>query len=92
VGNACIPLSTQRAFGRISDGNFVPGSTVPSAGTICAPPGMPDGSFCNDQSGSPIPCATLDASTTTGLVGVGVVNFFGSTIGDLTVGLKATCQ
>jgi hypothetical protein len=92
VGNACIPLSTQRAFGRISDGNFVPGSTVPSMGTSCMPPGSPDGSFCNDQSGAPIPCATLDASTTTGLVGVGAVNFFGSTIGDLSVGLKASCQ
>jgi hypothetical protein len=92
VGNACIPVSTQRAKGRIVDGNFVPGSTVPSAATMCTPPGSPDGSHCNDQSGSPLACATVDSSDTTGLAGVGAVNFFGSTIGDLSVGLKATCQ
>jgi hypothetical protein len=91
VGNTCIPVTTQRAKGRIVDGNFVPASTVPSAATICAPPGVPDGSHCNDQSGAPLACATVDSSDTTGLVGVGAVNFFGSTIGDLTVGLKATC-
>jgi hypothetical protein len=68
------------------------GSTVPSAGTICMPAGMPDGSHCNDQSGVPLDCSVVDTSDTTGLVGVGTVNFFGSTIGDLTVGLKATCQ
>lgn len=34
----------------------------------------------------PLACATVDTST------VGAVNFFGSTLGDLTVGLKATSQ
>jgi hypothetical protein len=92
VGNACIPVTTQRAKGRIEDGNFVPGSTVPSAVTSCMPAGMPDGSHCNDQLGLPLDCAVVDTSDTTGLVGVGAVNFFGSTIGDLSVGLKATCQ
>jgi hypothetical protein len=83
VGAACIPLSTERAHGRIDNANFTMGSTVPGA--------MP-GPNANDQTGSPIDCTTLDASTTTGLAGVGAVNFFGSTIGDLSVGLKATCQ
>jgi hypothetical protein len=83
VGDACIPLTTQRAHGRIDDANFAPGSTVPGP--------MP-GPNTNDQSGVPIACATLDASTTTGLSAVGVVNFFGSSIGDLSVGLKATCN
>jgi hypothetical protein len=91
VGNTCIPVTTQRAKGRIVDGNFVAMSTVPAPGTMCVPPGMPDGSHCNDQTGAPLACATVDSSDTTGLVGVGAVNFFGSTIGDLTVGLKATC-
>jgi hypothetical protein len=53
---------------------------------------MPDGSYCNDQSGTELACATLDTSTTTGLVGVGTVNFFNSTIGDLSLGVKALCQ
>jgi hypothetical protein len=83
VGAACIPLSTERAHGRIDDANFIGGSTVP---------GPTPGPNSNDQTGLPLACATLDASTTTGLSGVGAVNFFGSTIGDLSVGLKATCQ
>jgi hypothetical protein len=83
VGNACIPVSTERAHGRIDNANFTAASTVPGA--------MP-GPNANDQTGSPLACATLDASTTTGLAGVGAVNFFGSTLGDLTVGLKASCM
>jgi hypothetical protein len=83
VGQACIPVTTQRAKGRIDDGNFVPGSTVPGAA-----PG-PDS---NDRTGAPLSCAQVDTSTTTGLEGVGAVNFFGSTIGDLSVGLKAVCM
>jgi hypothetical protein len=83
VGQACIPVTTQRAKGRIDDGNFVPGSTVP---------GPTPGPDANDRSGVPLSCAQLDTSTTTGLEGVGAVNFFGSTIGDLSVGLRAVCM
>jgi hypothetical protein len=80
VGQTCIPVSTQRASSIVNDANFNPGSTVPP------PPNV------NDQLGVSIPCATVDASTVTGLRGVGAVNFFGSALGDLAVGLKATCQ
>jgi hypothetical protein len=83
VGNSCIPVGSQRGHGRIDDGNFTGGSTVPGA--------MP-GPNANDQTGSPEACATMDTSVTTGFAGVGVVNFFGSTLGDLSVGLKATCM
>jgi len=80
IGETCIPVTTQRATGLISDANFTPGSFVP------APPNV------NDQSGTGLDCATFDTSTTTGLSGVGAVNFFGSALGDLSVGLRATCQ
>jgi hypothetical protein len=80
IGETCIPVTTQRATGLITDANFSPGSTVP------APPNV------NDQSGTALACETLDTSTTTGLSGVGAVNFFGSALGDLSVGLRATCQ
>jgi hypothetical protein len=91
VGQACIPVTTQRAKGKIINGNFVAGSTVPSAVTSCAGSNG-TGSDCNDRDGAPIACAVLDGGSTTGLSGVGAVNFFGSTIGDLTVGLKAVCE
>ncbi|MEO8601020.1 MAG: hypothetical protein ABI629_00440 [bacterium] len=79
VGDSCIPVSTQRAVGKITNSNYGTG-TVPPAPNV------------NDQTGAEISCAALDSSTTTGLVGVGAVNFFGSALGDLSVGLKATCQ
>jgi hypothetical protein len=79
VGETCIPVSTQRATSLISDANFSPGSFVPN------PPNV------NDLSGAPVACATMDGSTVTGLIGVGAVNFFGSALGDLAVGIKATC-
>jgi hypothetical protein len=83
VGNACIPVSTQEARGKITDANFIPASTVPG------PPQSPN---ANDRTGVPLACATVDMSVTTGLTAVGAVNFFGSTIGDLSVGLKTVCQ
>jgi hypothetical protein len=83
VGSACIPYTTQRAKGKIIDGNFIPGSTVP---------GPAPGPDSNDQTGAALACATLDTSTTTGWIGVGAVNFFGTTIGDLAVGVRAVCQ
>jgi hypothetical protein len=42
--------------------------------------------------GVPVDCQDLAASATTGLVLVGGVNFFDSTIGDLTVGIDFACQ
>jgi hypothetical protein len=83
VGKACIPVTTQEAKGKIVNANFATGATVPGAA-----PG-PD---ANDRQGGAVACDTFDSGTTTGLAGVGAVNFFGSTIGDLTVGLKAVCQ
>jgi len=80
VGQTCIPVTTQRASALITDANFIGGAKVPN------PPQV------NDQVGLPIACATLDTSTTTGLRGIGAVNFFGSALGDLAVGLKATCN
>jgi hypothetical protein len=80
VGQTCIPVTSQRATSLISDANFTPGSFVPN------PPNV------NDLSGLPLACATFDTSTTTGFRGVGAVNFFGSALGDLAVGIQATCQ
>ena len=91
VGNTCIPVSTEEASGLVTNSNFnsgVGGDFCPT-GPTCTVPGF---GFTNDQTGTPIPCATMDASTVTGFVGVGAVNFFGSTLGDLSVGLKATCN
>ncbi len=80
VGNTCVPFSTQQASSNIVDANFAPLSTVPNL----SPP--------NNLIGSQLACATLDASTTTGMVAVGAVNFFGSALGDIASGLRVTCQ
>jgi len=79
VGDSCIPVTTERAVGKIINSNGGAGTVPPSP-------------LINDATGTAISCASLDASTTTGLVGVGAVNFFGSALGDLSVGLRATCQ
>ncbi len=80
VGESCIPLTTTRATGLIVDANFTPASQVPAAPNV------------NDQSGSPVGCGTLDASTATGVNAVGLVNFFGSALGDISAGLRIRCQ
>ncbi len=80
VGNSCVPFSTQRASSAVVDANFSPGATVPLAPAV------------NSLDGSEIACSALDASTTTGMVAVGAVNFFGSTLGDIASGLRVTCQ
>lgn len=84
AGQSCVQMTTQRVTALVENANFntcaVPPCTVPTTGNI------------NDQSGSPIACATVDASTTTGILAVGAVNFFGSALGDLSAGLKVTCQ
>jgi hypothetical protein len=83
LGSTCMSVSTQRAKGKIVDGNFTPGSTVPGP--------MP-GPDANDFSGAPLACATVDGGTVTGLTAVGAANVFGSTLGDLTFNLTAVCQ
>ena len=80
VGDMCIPLSTQRASADIVDTNFVSGGVVPPSPNV------------NDQSGNPVSCADLVSTGTSGLVAVGVVNSFGSNLGDVSVGMMATCQ
>lgn len=80
VGNTCVPFSTQVASSLITDANFVPAATVPNM----SPP--------NVLNGAELACATLDASTTTGMQIVGAVNFFGSALGDIASGLRVTCQ
>jgi hypothetical protein len=85
-GSTCVPLTTQRATGKIVDANFISASEVP-------PPPL-----VNDASGVPLACATLDASTTSGLVAVGATNFFYGDgilswyLGDESDSLKLTCQ
>jgi len=88
VGNTCIPVSTEEASGLVTNSNF--NACVDMGGT--APCTVPVPGFTNDQTGVPIACATMDSSTLTGWVGVGAVNFFGSTLGDLSVGLRARCN
>jgi len=80
VGQSCIPVSTERADSTIINANFTPGAMLPN------PPNV------NDLLGNRLSCSTLDSSTTTGFTGVGAVNFFGSALGDIAAGLKATCQ
>jgi hypothetical protein len=84
LGTMCIPLTTQRAKGKIVDANFTAAATVPGA----AP-----GPNANDRSGVPLDCSVIDAGTTSGLEAVGAFTIFGSTtLGDLSFGVKAVCQ
>jgi len=79
LGTTCIPLSTEQASGVVNNANFS-GSPVPPGGV-------------NNQTGTPLACATVDNATLTGLTGVGAATFFGSSpLGDLSVGVKAVCQ
>jgi hypothetical protein len=80
AGSTCLPVTTERSTGLITDANFSSGSLVPN------PPNV------NDLTGNSIACATADTSVTTAIRGVGAVNFFGSALGDLSVGLESTCQ
>jgi hypothetical protein len=80
VGSTCIPVTTERASSLISNANFAAGSTVPGEGNS------------NDIAGATVSCAAFDAGMLSGVTGVGAVNFFGSALGDLAVGLRATCK
>jgi hypothetical protein len=82
--------------------NNTPGKTFPylcdTNGFPCLPPSDPlcgptgNCLYAGQLTGTPIDCSTLSDSTTTGLVAVGGVNFYDSTIGDLTVGITFVCQ
>jgi hypothetical protein len=46
----------------------------------------------NDNKGAHVSCSAMDAGQLKGISGVGAVNFFGSALGDIAVGLVSTCQ
>jgi cysteine-rich repeat protein len=78
-GDGCSSLCLDEFCGDgiVNDGP--PGGS----GEDCDPP---------DDAACPSACQTLADSTTTGLLTVDGVNFFDSTIGDLTVGISFVCQ
>lgn len=86
LGNRCMPLSTQQAQAKIVDANDIPGSTVPPINSLCP------GGDCNSGFGTAVSCAALDGSVTSGLSAVGVSNVFSTTLGDVSLGLRATCE
>ena len=81
-----IPDPTDRQAGKAQ-------KIIDDVNANCGPPVAIATHFPGDCSGSGFgpPCATVGTSTVTGLIGVGAVNFFGSTLGDLSVGINATC-
>jgi hypothetical protein len=84
LGTMCIPMTTQRAKGKIVDANYTAAATVP---------GPAPGPNANDRTGAPLACSTVDSGTTTGLEAVGAFTIFGSgTLGDLSFGVRAVCQ
>jgi hypothetical protein len=79
VGTRCIPLTTESLIAsQIHNTNWTPGKDFPIPAT--------------QLRGSRIDCLTLSSSVTTGITLVGSVNFFDSTIGDLTTSEVLTCQ
>lgn len=79
VGTTCVALTTGTASTLITDANFVPGSTVPSAGPSAL-------------RGTPVTCESYANGDLTGLKIRGVVNFFGSALGDIATTLAADCS
>lgn len=80
IGDVCLPVSTQRASGSITDANLM-GQTVPNPSSY------------NDGTGVPASCDDVDLGSLSGLKGVGAMNFFGSDLGgDMSVALRFTCQ
>ncbi len=79
LGNSCITQTTAMASTLITDANFLSG-TVPTSGTPAA------------SHGAPIACAPLTSGSLSGLKLRGVVNFFGSALGDLATLFAADCQ
>jgi len=103
AGNVCIPLSTEQATGAIVHSNLnscsqcvagwcdgiIPCTSNSDCPTTCMVPTSP---LVNDQTGTPVSCAALDAGNPSGWAGVGAASLFGRFAGDMSVALKATCQ
>jgi len=78
VGQACIPLTTELVSSVIDHANFTD-ATLPAAGPV------------HDE-GSPIACADLQTTGTSGMKLRGAVSFFGSALGDLVIEFFTDCQ
>jgi cysteine-rich repeat protein len=78
VGTRCIPLTTEAMTSQMHNVNNNPGKDFPIPAT--------------QLTGNRIDCLTLSSSVTTGITLVGSVNFFDSTIGDLTTSEVLSCQ
>jgi hypothetical protein len=69
----------------------IPLTTAAASGTITSA-NNGGGSFGNSASGINFTCPDIFSSTTSGAEIVGVVNFFDSTLGDLSVAVTSVCQ
>jgi hypothetical protein len=79
VGTTCVALTTGTASTLISNANFSdPPETVPGGGPA-------------ELRGAPVSCENIQAGNLTGLKIRGVVNFFGSALGDIATTLAADC-
>jgi hypothetical protein len=87
VGDACIPLTSVTATGKITNSNFNQ-MPCPGGGPPCMVPA--GGAIMN--SGNPVSCDAYTTGPLTGLKAVGVVNFFGSALGDLATELFSVCK
>jgi len=79
VGSTCVAMTTGTASSIINNTNFTEGATLPAAGPL-------------EAEGDPISCDSFKSGDLTGLKVRGVVNFFGSALGDIVTGLYADCQ
>lgn len=80
LGDACVGLTTGTASTLITQANFSPSVTVPKSGVPAT------------GGGEPVTCEALTADQLSGFKIRGVINFFGSSLGDLAVLLAADCQ
>jgi hypothetical protein len=87
VGTACIPVTSGTAEASITNANLNP-EGCPGGGPPCMLPAS--GPAIN--SGAPVACENYDTGPLTGAKGVGVVNFFGSALGDIVTELFAVCK
>jgi hypothetical protein len=79
LGNSCIAQTTAMASTLITKANFTEG-TVPKTGTPAS------------GTGAAIECSALTSGSLSGLKLRGVVNFFGSSLGDIATLFAADCQ
>jgi hypothetical protein len=78
VGPSCVPLTTGTSSGIIANANFT-AMSLPADGPV-------------SNTGEPLACSLLTADTLTGLKLRGVIDIFGSTLGDVVAELFATCS